>query len=281
MVGVADELLKRQKEFEWDYEFRLVGASAFASSYNSWSCHEFIDVIKDKCQPDGYVYGVGCDTITSFLKLFKKMPKGLILTDIDPAVVAYTKMFVHCLARFASAQDFFLECCGVKNRAFYDCLEETILTIEPNPIVKEQMLTQRERLKMEWAKNFTRFHKSDYTPYWMAEGYQVLHRLALDGNIAVLHADLFDERLLNSLSELQDWSSSKNLIYMANASDHIHRNVRNRYRKKEDFVQALNQNIISRLALLKGQNYFIDTTQSTGYKLRLKTEIPYFASSDF
>lgn len=280
MASIAEEFTRKQKEFEWDYEFRLVGASAFAASFDSWSSNEFIETIRNECQPNGYIYGVGCDTITSLLKLFKESPLGMILVDIDPAVVAYTKIFVHCLARFETAREFFLECCGKKNKAFYECLEEMVMTLESSSVVREQMLSQKQRVKMEWSKNFIYCHEGDYAPYWMKEGYQRLHQLAKEGNIAVLHADLFDQRVINFLSELPKWKESKNLVYMANASDHIHRNVMSHY-SKDEFVEGLNKKIISRLENLKGKNYFIDTTQLIGYKLRLKTETPYFSANDF
>ncbi len=285
--GITQILQEKQDLFAWDGNFEVVGASAFTNSFDTWKAQQFAKKIQKKVQPDGYLFGVGCDTIFSLLALYprKTLPKGIILVDIDPAVVAYAKIICFCIETYAARLDFFAACYGKENHSFEQLLK-IILEREPNPTVKKQMELHRERLRDEWKLNFRFSPLSVLTlnaPFWMHAGYATLHQLAKENAIAILHADLFNPLLLQQVHALPEFCSSSNVIYLANASDHMYRRAKNH--EKEVFIHDLNTKILSSLSYLKvdppHENLFIDTTQAAGYYLRLQKAPPQFSPSDF
>lgn len=270
-MAIGPLLEEKQSEFAWDFEFKLIGASAFTTASDLWNASGFVKKHVEKVHFNGYLYGVGGDTILALLALFRPSPKGLILVDIDPAVVLSTKMFVLCLEENKTIEEF------LSTATFYEALSERLLLQEKNTLVKEQMQAHLTRAHHQWALNF-RVFSPEFMPFWMKEGYSVLHALAKNKEIAVLHGDLFDPRLLACLTTLPGWSAGSNVAYLANASDHIHRHVSGKY-SKEQFVALFNERKVAPLCALKNTS-FVDTTQASSYQLRLRAD-PYFCCGDF
>src|SRR3989338_1368374 len=86
---------------------RVVLAPAIVTSLEHYD-PILIERIKRRQKPDGYIYGHGAGNIFTMLETFPEQtpPKGLIMTDIDPAVVLAGAVFINGLKQCRSWRDF-------------------------------------------------------------------------------------------------------------------------------------------------------------------------------
>ncbi len=281
---------------------------------NEGASQGFPDGVRQLYRPYGYIYGSGCGNIITMVEAFPSSPKGLIMVDIDPAVVYFGKMLVNSLKRNSTRERFargFL----YPNRGHFLTLEEEVLDLETDPTLKAHFKDHRGRLE-HWF-SFATLHESvlpepdfdkEYRvkafvedsltkdPYGrridtttiLARNYDTLHQLASNGNIAVIHADMFDPELLRHVAELPTFGQSNNVVYVSNVPDHIVRAVylgeSQWYNRPDEFLEMIN-NQMGRLRVLDPQsphrNVFIDTTQkSLNYQLRAQPTSPQYTRTD-
>lgn len=292
--------------------FKEVGVSPLFCTNESAS-NELFDNVNQVYKPDGFIYGVGCGNIITMLEAFSETPKGLIAVDIDPKTIFFAKMLVAGLSRYDTAKDFangFL----YAGRSAIQSLEEEVLRMERDPALKALFEEHHDRLQYDLAhtniceikydddflgltpsmsESFAeRAHADPYlslviVPTVLARNYDKLHQLAIEGNIAVLHADMFDPEVLEYVAELPGFKDSNNVVYVSNVADHIFRATYftpEMYGKQDIFLEMLNGQM-SHLNLLgpnsPHQNVFVHTTQKgLGYELQSLPTVPQYTSVD-
>lgn len=277
-VGTANILLKRTGDSRYGNEFESVGVPAILGT-NEKTPEGFFDQIQQSYQPNGYIYGAGCSNILPMVNAFSDRPKGLVMVDIDPAVVLYGRMFVNVLKRTPSLRDWEGSIYGNSQR-----FEEEVLDTVEDVRLKAQFEKHRLRMReymgdeLYWPLSSDLSGNTNY--------YDVLHQIAKEGNIAVIHADMFDSEVLRYVAELLGFKHSNNVVYISNVPDHlVRREMKAGWLSRGDeILDAVNAQV-QRLNALNPQyphrNVFIDTTQkSSSYQLRVQPTIPLYIKAD-
>src|SRR5829696_2301377 len=274
-MNVETLLSSRAEDFLLPGEFRTIGAPALLVTNESTPAG-FHERVRETVAPDGYVYGPGCGNVLAMVEAFATAPRGLVLVDVDPAVVCAGRMLVAALREHPDAERFAAGFfCG--GRAALERLEEGVLTAERSAALRAAMTGQRERLwttlatltrdfslepadaaglLAEWAGHYPPDGRVVPVRTFVARNYAKLRETALRGDVAVLCSTLFHPGLLAAVAELPGWRSSRNLFYLSNVADHVLRrallaNARARLRVTErapertlrstaEFVEALN-----------------------------------------
>ncbi len=259
--GIAETLISRAGEYRYRKKFERCGVSAILST-NERAGPDFYKGIARDYRPDGYIYGPGCGNILTMVEAFPATPKGLVIVDIDPEVVYFGKSMVNRLKDSATFGEF-----ASMMALMYpgDCTRMLADLAESEPVPEG----------------------STYPEMVLARRYDMFHGLAKNGNIAVLHADLFDTELIRYVSELPQFRKSNNLVYISNVPDHIAGSLSLEraeggeflYEKLDELTALVNGKLQSLRALdpqPPHMNIFVNTTQRGGYELRAGTKPPQY-----
>jgi hypothetical protein len=100
--------------------------------------------------------------------------------------------------------------------------------------------------------------------------FDVLQKLAQEGNIGTALADITNSNVLEAVKKLPDFESSSNLIYMSNIIDHlIHRG--------KDLSRINDLNVLRSLG--EENNWFVHTTQNQhDYDLQASRSVPQYSA---
>lgn len=285
VTGIADFInAEIQKKELKSPEFKSEGASGFSVTnerINPGILHEIKD---SENAPDGYLIGVGVSNIFSLLDTFPegKIPKGIVLINIDPRAAKQAEYFVNHLKQgkivdFASGNPY----------VFYD--SKSVFARKDNGSQESyEKKAYHEGKKQVYTGDVIERHK------------ELLFQLAREGNIAVLQQNILDQNLVEILTKLPGFKASNNVVYLSNIVDWIYRDQawklwEQRFAAhtgglpqppdldlEELFKPLLN------LDLLKPEfphkNLFADTLGSKSglhYQLRISDRIPQFKQSDF
>ncbi|HKI01849.1 MAG TPA: hypothetical protein VKK31_07720 [Thermoanaerobaculia bacterium] len=239
-MSIAEILSGRAEEFALPGDFRTVGEPALLVTNETTPADFFTDV-RSAFAPDGYVYGPGCGNILAMVEAFPGTPRGLVLVDVDPAVVWAGKIVVAGLSRHDTAEGFVGEVfCGGPEAL--ERIQEEVLAAEASAVLVRQMRSQRERLRKSFAVLTAGFSlgpadagrllaewASYYPPQgtivpvrtFVARNYAKLRDLARRGDIAVLPGSIFDPRLIAAVAALPGFAGARNLLYLSNVTDHV------------------------------------------------------------
>jgi hypothetical protein len=239
-MSIAEILSGRAEELALPGDFRTVGEPALLVT-NETTPADFFTDIRSAFAPDGYVYGPGCGNILAMVEAFPGTPRGLVLVDVDPAVVWAGKILVAGLSRHADAESFVGELfCGGPEAL--ERIQEEVLAAEGSALLVRQMRSQQERLRKSFAVLTAGFScrpadagrllaewASYYPPQgtivpvrtFVARNYAKLRDLARRGDIAVLPGSIFDPRLIAAVAALPGFAGGRNLLYLSNVADHV------------------------------------------------------------
>jgi hypothetical protein len=245
-MSVRDLLASRAAAWSLPADFTPVGAPALVVA-NESTPHGFYEELRRMAQLDGYILGSGCGNVLSMVEAFPKAPRGLVLVDVDPAVVCAGRMLVACLARQERLEDFVREFfCG--GEATLAALEREVLQAAESPVLRRRMEAQHIRLWEGLSLVTERFrYRPEDTGEWLrrwqgweppaaasasqpvnlpvrtlvAKHHALFQSLARRGDIAVLEASLFDPGMLAAIAELPGFARSQSLVYLSNAADHV------------------------------------------------------------
>jgi hypothetical protein len=239
-MSIAETLSRVAADFAPTGDFHAVGAPALLVTNESTPA-EFYDEIRSTWKLDGYVVGPGCGNVMAMPEAFAGDLLGMVLVDVDPAVVCAGRMLVACMARQATVEGFVGELfCGGEGSLRE--LEREVLAAEPAAPLRRQMEVQRPRL---WAAldnltaGFSR-GPADVAPLlekwatflppaggevpvraFLAKNYDRLQPLARRGDIAVLCCSIFHPRLAAAVAALPSFGTTRHLVYLSNVADHV------------------------------------------------------------
>lgn len=310
-------LFPRTDDFLLPGEFRTIGAPALLVTNESTPAG-FHDRIRETAAPDGWIYGPGCGNVLSLVEAFAATPRGMVLVDVDPAVVLAGRMLVAALRRYPDAASFTSSFfCG--GREPLAALEEEVLEREPSVLLRVAMNGQRERLwrtlatltegfslqpgdaerlLAQWASHYPPAGHLVPVRTFLARNYGRLREMALRGDIAVLCSSLFHPALLAAVAELPGWRGGRNVIYLSNVADHVLRrtlmaNARARLRvvaeepertlrSTAEFVTVLNAEQVGALRTVDTPGtVYAASSAKNGLTLTAASEFPVFREDDF
>ncbi|HET7034132.1 MAG TPA: hypothetical protein VFI42_00470, partial [Thermomicrobiaceae bacterium] len=243
-MSVRDLLTRRAAAWSPPTDFTPVGAPALVVTNESTPLG-FYDGLRRTAHLDGYILGPGCGNVLAMAAAFADEPRGLVLVDVDPAVVCAGRMLVACLARHERLEDFVRELfCG--GEAPLASLEQEVLQAAESAVLKRRMEAQHDRLweGLALVTEGFRYRPEDVEAWlrkwrdWdpaahgvpatglpvrtsVASHHGLLRSLARRDDIAVLEASLFDPGLLAAVGELPGFAQSQSLVYLSNAADHV------------------------------------------------------------
>ena len=233
-------LLARVDEYALRGEFRVVGDPA-ALVANELIPADFFPSLRRDRPPDGYVFGAGCGNAISTVEAFAATPRGMILVDVDPAVVYLGHVFVAALRRHATPEAF-VEGFFCRGRKGLEALAAEALP-EDDPFGLAALLPSFEkrawsslaaltesfslgpqdarRVLAEWASHHPPKGRVVPVRTWIARNYAKLRELAVRDRIVVLRSTVFDPVLLETVAALPGFATSRHAIYLSNVVDHL------------------------------------------------------------
>ena len=219
-----------------------------------------------------------------------QIPKAILCVDVVPEVVVAGRVFVRLLSQ---SEDFSSMRASFANETILAQTYQKVVNAESNDEVKKRLQTVSVGDLKKW---FT--FVLDSQPLWedgfrqtsplgdrqrvndlavLRDNFKMYHTLAHEGNIGVGYADMTNSAVLNTVKDLPDFTSSRNVIYMSNVIDHL-------TRRGTDLSHMSDMSILGEI-LTEGEergNYFVDTTQmSLDYNLRASTSQPIYQPDDF
>jgi len=312
-------LAPRGDEILLPADFRTIGAPALLVT-NETTPAGFHERLRETAAPDGWIYGPGCGNVLALVESFAATPRGLVLVDVDPAVVCAGRMLIAALRSFPDAAGFTAAFfCG--GRDTLASLEAEVLAGEPSPRLRAAMRGQRERLwrtlatltegfslrpgdadrlLAEWASHDPTTRTARLIPVrtFLARNYGRLREMALRGDLVVLCSTLFHPALLAAVAELPGWRAGRNLVYLSNVADHLLRralleNARARLGvaaaapdgaagSLAEFVAALNAGPLAALrAVGSPGTVYVSSSAKNGLTLTAAAALPVFQENDF
>ena len=239
-MGIAETLAPQAVELALAGDFRTVGAPGLMGT-NERTPASFYDELRAGAGLDGYVLGAGCGNVLAMAEAFPQRLLGMVLVDVDPAVVCAGRMLVAGMARHPACEDFVGEIFR-GGRAPLAALEREVLESETTPALRGRMERHRERLWLALSSLTDGFSRggpaavSTLLAQWaaclpprggvvpvrafLAKNYRRLQPLARRGDIAVVCSSIFHPGLLAAVAALPGFGASRNLIYLSNVVDH-------------------------------------------------------------
>lgn len=271
-------------------EFENKGVAAIIGT-NETVIDGFFEAVRAK-RPDGYIVGVGAGNVFSLLHCFSEeaSPKGIVLADVDPRVIAIGKMVVAVLKESETAQDFRNKFFKLSDNEFQAKLKE-VISSEENAILQQRLekITPEEWSKIAEGIRRDAWNTDYYETSWerqpfregvnidvataMLDKFEWLKHLAVVGNMAIVYADFTNPALIEAVKGLPDFQDSRNVIYLSNIADHI----TNRGSRPENV--AVMGSLRAYEDSTKGV-VFIDTLQKIDYFLRVRSSLPAYLVAD-
>lgn len=274
---------------------------------NERAQYNFYDELKKRYRFDGYIYGCGSTTIWTLLEAFPPgvVPKGMILADIEPRVICYTKLFIHLLKKHAEFDGLIDELAAIVQKHWESTLR-SIVEQETEIALKQALMqwlgSDHAKVppggKLLWRRSLLR-HDADRANWYdpkkarisvltlIKKNYPTLHTLAKNGNLVIMYRDVFDSMLNNAVANLPDFRHSTSLVYLSNALDHVlmKSDFRRNYPSLCRFIDYVNGPLLSGLHRMapepSHQIVTIDTLRTQNYFLRFQEGIPTFAFYHF
>lgn len=244
-------------------------------STNEWIDHNFTisDGITNPL--DGYVIGVGFGHIFKMIDLFPEgmLPRAIICVDVQPEVVLTGRIIVQKLRYAQDKKSFF--------RSLYAVTPDEIDAViqkEHNPEIAIRFLEAVPYIEELFSNAEYRREIGAYlTPSIvdvLTRNFDRLQQLAKSNNIGVVFIDIANIQLIQAIMTLPNYSTSRNIIYLSNAIDHI-------TQRGLDMESINALDVLHALETDRG-NVCVDTTQqSLHYKLRIGTLPPKYSTSDY
>lgn len=274
-------------------EFEDKGVDAIIGT-NEMASRDFFDEVQ-KRKPDGYLVGVGLGNVLTMLHCFPEevTPKGIILTDIDPRVVAIGGLFLIALRTSKNVEEFEQSFFDTNSSSWAMVRDMAVTSINGQEILGDRLARVS---KEDWDSIYKyvqrdfRESNEDREEKWehRHEGttidvvgavrakYDVLKKLADDRNIAIVYADFTNSDFIAAVKELPGFGTSTNIVYSSNIVDHI-TNRGTYYDRALDFTDTLRQ-----YEQTTKRPVFIDTLgRGLKYFLRARRSAPAFTPEDF
>lgn len=187
---------------------------------------DFFDKVREH-HPNGYIIGVGAGVIFSMIEGFdgENQPKGIVIADVNPKVIAFAKVLIDELKASQSQEDF-------EKRFFHQSKEEyeekfkAKIEEETNPGFHEQIeicqdLEQFRDTPSEVWNEQKYVLRPDMIPVpkLFVQNFTVLKRLTDTDNISVIYADISNPYLIQAVGSLPGFNNLASIIYLSNVAD--------------------------------------------------------------
>lgn len=266
-----------------------------------WYTQESIDTslveqIKTAEQyPNGYLIGIGCGGAFLHLEWFRDEvpPKAIILADIDPMVVLFGKALVEALKVLRTEEEFVREFLGWHGTG----VERFMTYVEARDpygptlanVIRDTYYRKDHEIE-EIIKNSYMFHgmfdpemrkmlgeireyekkKLHKIAFPFMRHFDLLQRLAREGNLAMVHADFTHSGFLMEAADLPEFRQLRSVIYLSNIVDHV-------TDKGRDLRGLGKMSRIGHFLHWHSQgSYITDCLAKEGYKIRMSTEFPRY-----
>lgn len=246
-----------------------------------------IDQVR-QTNPDGYIFGAGFGNILGMSLLFPRdrLPRAILAVDILPEVVTTGRVFTRLLEQ---SRDFLTLRQSLGNTDSLRQAYDSVIAGEENVPIRQRLQSVTFESMMD---ELTKIMQREYLPQTgfrqsvplsdqqrlnvvavVRDNFDVLHQLAIEGNIGVAYADMTNSAVLQVVRNMPEFPQSSNIIYMSNVIDHL-------TSRGTDLSHINDMNILNVLEN-DGKNWFVDTTQnSLDYQLRDSHNVPQYQSED-
>jgi hypothetical protein len=187
--------------------------------------------------PNGYIVGIGVGGILSMLEGFEPgtLPKGFIMSDINPWVVAAAKLFTSEVTNAPDAQSlirslYFQDVETYKNELTHIARKDKTLRqgikrwkreAPYPPRLKAQEL--EDTVQGRWSPDiaYSTFVQNTYPhiPSVIFNHFDQLQQFARSGKIASFYTDFRNPDFISAVSSLPDFFDGTNVIYTTNSID--------------------------------------------------------------
>lgn len=172
--------------------------------------------------PNGYIVGIGVGGVLALLNGFTKEnpPKGLIMADINPHVVATGRILTQKLAEIDNPNALVYSLFKMTNAEYEEYLKREG--------EKDQTLGRgMKNWKGECIKPYSQdiFHQHSqrrnvpHIPLELTKHFTTLKELSHDGMIASIYTDFKNPYFIDAVKSLPDFQTSLNVIYTTNSID--------------------------------------------------------------
>lgn len=177
---------------------------------------QLAEAIKKRVRPDGYIVGIGTGGTFAMLEFFPEdsPPKGIIMADINPYVVAAGRVLVDALRSVQTSSDM---------EAFFRMGTVRYLATMEKVVARDRVLKGAMKDKFHGSKyNFPQFRGIDSgsdinVPQLIIRNFKLLRDLARGGRMVSVYSDFFNVDLVEAVMVLPEFSDSTNVIYLTNA----------------------------------------------------------------
>lgn len=191
----------------------LTGAAA-ALRTNEVAPAGFVETVRAR-NPDGYIVAAGAGLAFALPSFFPEgvTPKGIIIADINPGVVAVGRLFVKELAQSRTFEQLYRNLLGlsldeIKEKALNFLANDRDEAYREN--ARDALLSGYRMLIGESPANGVDIAAA------IRERYNDLKRLAREGNIVVNFADITDPDFIATVRSIPDFSDGTNMVYISN-----------------------------------------------------------------
>lgn len=213
-----------------------------------WGTNEAVDIEdfnnarNGGTPPNGYLTGVGWGAGFVCLEAFPvdELPTAVIMGDLDPRVVLMGKAAIKALREFKTDQEFWQGYFDYRNlwRFIREVQEEDKELAEAIP--HKDLVRVAQGIIFPWGnhelsrvKVGSYSDKELYSNYFklinvigvFLKHYPKLRNLALEGNLAIVKADFTNSDFVYAVTQLPDYKTERNVVYLSNIADHVSRSV--------------------------------------------------------
>ncbi len=238
--------------------------------------------------PDGYFIGVGVGNALSVLvNCFSEdnWPKGVVLIDRSPRVIAFGKMLINQLAHRVYP-NYFANSFLRTERQFRGRIQR-VIDQEADDVLKQKLEKITEE---EWHEAWEIIDNQCLSPSWYEQtghphifgeeeiidplaqilvNFPFLRKLALAGNIAIVHADFTDPGLIQVIRSLPHFKDTTPVIYMSGIVDHT-----TDYGQNPQNASAMDP--LRMYEVGEEPPIFIEDTAATDYYFRMTRTLPSY-----
>ncbi|OGH07214.1 MAG: hypothetical protein A2171_01655 [Candidatus Levybacteria bacterium RBG_13_35_9] len=177
--------------------------------------------------PDGYLVGVGVGSIFALIKTFHDKPKGIVMADVDPYVVAGGRTIINDLREAKDKEAFFKSVFEQSAETYKGKIDRVL---EEDPVLKASYDAWIGRkVTPMMALGATQYMSSEVIDpaKEVLQKFEILKELANNGSIAVCLSDFTDAEFISTLLQLPEFTTRTNLVFLTNIhwypslSDHV------------------------------------------------------------
>ncbi len=174
----------------------------------------FVEAVR-KMKPDGYIIAAGAGLSFALPSFFPEgvAPKGIVIADINPGVVAVGRVFVEELQKSSTFDKLHKDLLGL---TFSEIKAKAIKLAETDPD------REYSRRAVDALSSQHRMLIGATSPDSVdivgavRENFDLLRKLAKGGNIVVNFADITDPDFISTVQSIPDFSEGTNMVYISN-----------------------------------------------------------------